>query len=1122
MRISQIEHLLKEIASRNERIAMLLRAAARLSSAATWTWHVDLLPINQVEKVSTYTNVVEWSMTGDDPSFIMVWKPRRRLWATWHRLTIEFPNGWDALSVPQIYIDNGSGFNNRDRVDLQFVAAGGKRATALISLPNGAVSLRFDPSVAPGSIAIGKVSLRRLTHTAYYSGIAAKLARKRLSDPKQLAGSIFRAVKTLLNHGPGALARRLDAQVGVLDNKDYPYWIAQFDTLNLADKSIIARQIETLPQAPLIVIWSLRAEDNDHIQAAIASLSNQLHQNWQAVVIVTSTSHLKIAQKAAEHDPRIVVANTGSPLPLFRPEQALGATLLIVGKVLLREHALYMFALEASKGASFAYADEDILTANGDRTRPFFKPTYSPELAKNTPYFGSCVLVQPMTTQMLEAMKAVALSETDIVNAIENHLPKAFSKVVHIPFAVFGNHERPSDASLPNRVGALLSADLPTVTIIIPTRDHIDLLQPCIESILKKSEYPRDRYEIIVIDNGSSQDCTLRYLSEIETSRDAIILRDAGDFNYSRLNNRAAHMATSDILVFLNNDTVIEDPKWLQRLVFYARTPDIGVVGGKLLYPDYTVQHGGVVLGNQGLAGHSHRGVTDGGYENLCNLTHEVSAVTAACCAIRRSVFLEIGGFNEALAVAFNDVLLCLDALHHGYRNIYIGTTLVIHYESKSRGFDNTPEKQALFHKEATYARGKHKALFRDDPYYSPNLSLDTLYELAFPPRRPKPWREFERRTTRKLRILMLSVVHEQGHGVPVVLALQAKGLINAGHKVFIGGPAGRNEIAYDGCERLILQTGAQAADAAYKNDIDCVVSHTPPFFATVSLLGPQTKSIIYDYGEPPPELFPDADGRRGIQRNKEFYMPMADRVYAISNAVRDESGYPDMDVIPLGNSHLETWGHHCLDRRTKYRASKNWTEKFVVLNVCRFHKLERMYKGIDQYLSVRKDFAARYPDLASRVIFVQCGKGHPDDIRELETAGLVVLPNVNDEEMIDIYLAADMYLNFSRWEGYNLGIGQALAAGLPVVASDIPAHRAFGIPTTNDNAEVVELLRKQIEVLAADDAISRRRPVLWTWDAPVAQFVGIVENLCLPEVAAPDLSTTSSSNGSVHQPGEF
>jgi GT2 family glycosyltransferase len=694
-------------------------------------------------------------------------------------------------------------------------------------------------------------------------------------------------------------------------------------------------------------------------------------------------------------------------------------------------------------------------------------------------------------------MEGVLAGSQSIVLLAEDIARRAGNKsVVHIPFVLYHDalEARVRHSSIPNV--DVPDHSLPSVSIIIPTRDRVDLLKPCLDSIVELTDYPANKLEILVLDNGSTDPTTVRYLARQSDTGAVRVVLDERRFNYSGLNNLGAREAKSEILLFLNNDTIVNDSNWLKQIVLHAIQKDVGAVGSKLLFDDRKVQHGGVILGLHGLAAHAHVGLAenDGGYHNLANETHEISAVTGACLAVRREVFDEVGGFDTSLQIAFSDVLLCAKMIERGYRNIYIGKPLLFHLESKTRGYDDTPEKKSIFQREAKYARSQCRSLFRNDPYYNPNLSYHQPYGLAFPPRRRKPWQRLDG----KLRVLMLSSTCEIGHGVAVVLNLQAEYLAQLGHDVLIGGPRGANEFAFEGCRRVHLEDPAEAAVFAVANDVNCIVAHTPPFFSVARWTGEWPKCILYDYGEPDPNLFEDADARRDSLEEKRFVFEMAHRTYAISRSVKIESVDNRMEVIPLGNSHLAVWNDELSARRDTVRAQRGWTDKVVVLNVCRFHKAERAYKGVERYALILDDLIWTRPTLASDVVFVLCGKATQQDIIDMEAQGLVVCANLSDAELIDLYCAADIYMNFSRWEGYNLGIGQALAFGLPVIASDIPAHREFGVSTADDSDTVLELLAPLIERSIASGHKPKRKPVLWTWDEPLKQFAAAIEAVCL------------------------
>lgn len=269
---------------------------------------------------------------------------------------------------------------------------------------------------------------------------------------------------------------------------------------------------------------------------------------------------------------------------------------------------------------------------------------------------------------------------------------------------------------------------------------------------------------------------------------------------------------------------------------------------------------------------------------------------------------------------------------------------------------------------------------------------------------------------------------------------------------------------------------------------------HTPPFYSTVRWLNPSLFTMAYDYGEPNPAFFPDVEMRMAIIAEKTLSIRLANEVYAISQSVKAESPHARCQVLPLGNSHLAVWSEKFVPRRLDARSNLALAGQTLVMNVCRYHQAERHYKGIDAYLLVRDAIHKVSPQAADNIVFAIAGRAIPDDIKAMQEHGLRVFANMSNEELIDLYCAADIYTNFSRWEGYNLGIGQALAMGLPVVASDIPAHRAFDIFTAKDPA----LAAKQLLALAEkaskapdEQASARqpRRPIVTPWSAHTKQL---------------------------------
>ncbi len=267
---------------------------------------------------------------------------------------------------------------------------------------------------------------------------------------------------------------------------------------------------------------------------------------------------------------------------------------------------------------------------------------------------------------------------------------------------------------------------LPSVDIIVPSRDKVSLLRTCLNSIINNTDY--SNYRVLIIDNGSVESETLEFYDSIVSSNNIEIISSPGPFNYSKLNNMAVEASDSDILVLLNNDTEVINSEWLHELVKQAIRPEVGCVGAKLYYSNERIQHGGVIVGMKGLAGHAHRFSSrdDDGYCGRLKLSQYMSAVTAACLAVRRSLYLEVNGLDEVnLKVAYNDVDFCMRIQGLGYNNVWTPYAELFHHESVSRGSDDTGEKRSRFISEYDYMKKRWCTDTIEDPAYNPNLSKD-------------------------------------------------------------------------------------------------------------------------------------------------------------------------------------------------------------------------------------------------------------------------------------------------------------------------------------------------------------------------------------------------------------
>jgi GT2 family glycosyltransferase len=278
----------------------------------------------------------------------------------------------------------------------------------------------------------------------------------------------------------------------------------------------------------------------------------------------------------------------------------------------------------------------------------------------------------------------------------------------------------------------------PHVSVIIPTRDRVELLRTCVESVLARTRY--SSFEVVVVDNRSSDAAALAYLDELRQRDRVVVVAYDAPFNYSAINNFAASISRGELLCLLNNDIEVISEDWLSEMAAQASRADVGAVGAMLYYPNDTIQHAGVILGVGGIANHAYAGQRRGhaGHGARALVAQNLSAVTAACLVVRRSLYERMGGLDEEFKVAFNDIDFCLRLREAGYRNVWTPFAELYHHESASRGSDADPENAERFLGEIRRMRQRWGTSLQWDPAYNPNLSLDDLnFGLAFPPRRP-------------------------------------------------------------------------------------------------------------------------------------------------------------------------------------------------------------------------------------------------------------------------------------------------------------------------------------------------------------------------------------------------
>ena len=934
-----------------------------------------------------------------------------------------------------------------------------------------------------------------------------------LPPPEPASVPAPEAIEVAADPAPEPEAPPAADQLKVISDEDYAAWLERYSLLQDHEVAAARRHLASLDLPELLILAVIPASGMASITAMVASWQAQIHAGWRAAIVIPPDVDLadaELLRSAVAEDARISVVSSAEEIEAARAQ--VEYTLLCFEPCLLNSLSAYMFLEAAARtGASIVYSDNDHVRDDGSRCEPQFKPQFSPEYLARYNYVGNCLLISravPITSAEAAALPTLTLAGFDrLVARLVLDIPAADRRIEHLPFLLFHVAGRPARAEhdLPS------FADTgPPVSIIIPTRDGLDHLKPCIDSILDRTAYDLELVEIIVIDNNSTRPETFAYLEEIARRPRISVVRYPHPFNFAEINNVGAAAATGDILVFLNNDTLVHDPAWLSKLVGHARQPGVGVVGAKLLFPDGTIQHGGCVAGaSMGTVQHLLSFLRP---EDVGRIDHtrEISLVTGACIAIRSQAFHQVGGFDPILRITWNDVKTCLECLAAGLRNIYIADPLLIHDESKTRELDNTAAHYVRYFSEGHYTRRNARRFFHDDPAYSPNLSVDKAVDLAEPPRVRRPW---SRPAGPRPRILLLSVVWKVGFGVPVVIQQHARKLVQAGYEVIIGGPAADNEMSFPGCERAILGSALDAAVYAFRSDVSLVVAHTPPFFEVPVLIGGHIPVLAYDYGEPAAEFFPEPTRSYliNVGYQKRAAAALTTTIATISQAVKDETLNKDAIVVGLGNSHLPSWTEELRPDRARIRAGRGWEDCFVILTVCRFHENERVYKGLDKISMILREFPYLYPDHSKRLVWAIAGAGTPTDVEQAERLGFTVFPNLPDADLADLYKAADAYMGFSRWEGYNLGISQALAMGLPTLGSDIPAHREFGIATTNSVLVASAWLAGEIDRRAASSP-EHRVATVYDWDRRAEDFVAVVDSMLQQSMASHPRAGASSA----------
>jgi GT2 family glycosyltransferase len=541
------------------------------------------------------------------------------------------------------------------------------------------------------------------------------------------------------------LTTNKNAAILGLIERDYDKWIKKNE---LTDDMIeeIKKEITRFEYKPkLSIIMPVYNVDQIWLEKAIDSVINQLRGEERIKI-----KYLEENQGISGASNEVLHLATGEFIGLLDNDDELTIDALY-------ENVKF---LNKNPEADLIYSDEDKIDTRGNRTEPFFKPDYSPDFLLTKNYICHFSLFRRSIINNIGGFRRGYEGAQDydlILRFIEKTKPE---RIFHIPKILYhwrkipGSTARIGDAKSyvfasakkalsdylkrNNIQGEVVDGNCSSyrvmrevknnykVSIIIPFKDQSEVLKRCVSSIVEKTKYRK--YEIVLVNNQSKEEETFEYLDKIRDNSSFRILDYDNSFNFSAINNYAVRQVDSEYIVLLNNDTEVISPDWIENMLEFAQRKDVGAVGALLYYPNDTIQHGGVILGIKGVAGHSHKHMKrdSHGYFGRTKIVHNLSAVTAACLMTKKSIFNEVDGFDVNLTHAFNDVDYCLKIREKGYLIVYTPYAELYHHESLSRGYEDTPEKQARFRKEIELFQEKWKDVFaKGDPYYSPNLTLE-------------------------------------------------------------------------------------------------------------------------------------------------------------------------------------------------------------------------------------------------------------------------------------------------------------------------------------------------------------------------------------------------------------
>lgn len=727
-----------------------------------------------------------WCATGNDSGFECL-LPGSSIAAGWYEVEIEVEQESGPAMCAYFYPDYGDNIHEANRIFLPCMRSGQSVHRGVVLFVRDVVGLRFDPSIAPCEFRLGAMRLSPIGRRRAAADMFSDVFRRSKAKGTDLA----RLAAAFLRGGARGLGDRLyqvyAQQPNVSFSAPYQAWLDLYDQWSpyaIEQAQARARDLVGAGGPTFSIVLPVYNTSEHWLVKAIESVVAQVYPNWELCIAddASPAPHVRrILDRYARSDARIKVvhrevnghisANSNSAAELATGEWLA----LLDHDDELHPMALLEFAsaIAAHPDWRVVFSDEDKIDGEGRRYDPYMKSDWNYDLflshncvshlgAYRTDLFcevGGFRLGMEGSQDWDLALRAVERIRPDQIG----HVPK----VLYHWRAIKGStalapqeKDYAHDAGLrainehldrlgqgawvegiPGlrgnyRVRYPVPDPAPLVSIIVPTRDRVGLLRACIDSVLALTTY--SRFEILVVDNQSSDPETLAYFDQLRSTGRARVIQHDEPFNYARINNAAVRAARGDVLCFLNNDITVVSPGWLEEMVGHACRKGVGAVGAMLYYPNDTIQHAGVAVGVHGVAAHVYSGHGRGypGHMGRARLTQTLSAVTAACMVVHKERFEAVDGFDPTLGVAFNDVDLCLRLDEQGWRNVWTPFAELYHHESASRGLEDSPEKMVRFRGEIDHMVRRWGERLRSDPYYSPSFTLDEEpCQLAFPPR---------------------------------------------------------------------------------------------------------------------------------------------------------------------------------------------------------------------------------------------------------------------------------------------------------------------------------------------------------------------------------------------------